>query len=297
VGDDGPLSAAAKLVFGRVVELDIATLFERLVDMTLVSRSHSANDSRSVFGVHLFTSKVEALTVRRECDGDVHSCNSNELFIPADYQRGFDSRVTVRLNGKDYIHDGGLLEDTDDAIFVYTQDKIARSSNQPIANVYARMYMNALAEHKKLLRESVKSDDANMKAALLNVYIVMYDWGNDGKHSVTPTFDEVQEELQRLRKITMYNIAKDMKNLDTLTKELESLRKMPGSKDVTEWKKETRKKRNEDDLANIKFALNMFSEHFDSHVKTMGRQELENWLIPSLRCFPRLILEVDKKKK
>jgi hypothetical protein len=265
--DNEPLSAAAKLIFGRLSELDFATLFERLVDMTLVSRSHSGNKSMHTFGVDLFANRVKKLTVRRERDGDVHVCNSNELFIPVDYQPGFDSRVTIQPNSEGNIADeDGLLKGADDTIFVYIQDKLARSSNKErtVVRTYAKMYTNVLVEHKKLLKESVKSDDAKMKAALEHVYIVMYDWGNDGKEFNTPTLEEVQEELKILCEETTDKIAFG-------------------------GKKEALGKRDE---ANYKFAVAKFSEHFDSHVRTMGRREIEKWLIPSLLCFPRLILKV-----
>jgi hypothetical protein len=39
----------------------------------------------------------------------------------------------------------------------------------------------------------------DLSLALENVYIVMYDWGNDGKEFNTPTLEVVQEEQQTMR--------------------------------------------------------------------------------------------------
>jgi hypothetical protein len=80
--------------------------------------------------------------------------------------------------------------------------------------------------------------------------------------------------------------------LEEVQEELKILCEETTDKIAIKGKKKAWRKGNEADLNKYKFAVAKFSEHFDSHVRTMERREIEKWLIPSLLCFPRLILEV-----
>jgi hypothetical protein len=113
------------------------------------------------------------------------NCRTNELYIPPEHQRGFDSRVTL-------VEPGGVDNHVRNTFVFYIQDKIALS-NAPPEKVYAKMYTKVLAEHKKLL-PNLEPDD--IVAALANVHIVMYNWGDRGDNAPTP--EAVKNRLKEI---------------------------------------------------------------------------------------------------
>jgi hypothetical protein len=190
---EGPLCKAAKDIFGNPFNNHkaVSDLFERSVDMTLISRSHSAGDVMEMFGItgqkprNITVGKLEVVQQPGEAYTDMLNCRTNELYIPPEHQRGFDSRVTL-------VEPGGVDNHVRNTFVFYIQDKIALS-NAPPEKVYAKMYTNVLAEHKKLL-PNLEPDD--IVAALANVHIVMYNWGDRGDNAPTP--EAVKNRLKEI---------------------------------------------------------------------------------------------------
>lgn len=269
----GALCTAAGILFEDILinsqKMEMAELFERAVDMTIVSRSAGGTwgylrPHKDLFGtgrgILPYADDFGQVVVRRaskipkvdQCvlDDEISKVNQCELFVPPEGHPGYDSRVT-------FLHTSpeNLPTVARPFVFVYVQAKCAPPTKKSLAEVYAKTICHILNEHSRLhlsQLEEVEPDD--LQRAFSAVHIIMYNWGD--KDLGAPAKKAIQQILGR-------------------------------------WiEGETKIKPHA-----VHALAFVNSRYFSSNLRTVGRPELEAWLIPSLRVFPRLVEAAEEEAK
>ena len=243
----GALCTAAGILFEDILtnpkKMATAELFERAVDMTIVSRSAGghlrATPYVDLFGTEPGRDRVPYADFGKvvvRCDDKISKVNQCELFVPHEGHPGYDSRVTFSHKSPKFLPTGAKP-----FVFVYVQAKCA-TRQKPLAEVYANTIYHILNEHSRLHLSQLEPDD--LQRAFSAVHIIMYNWGDNDLGA--PADNAIQQILEGWIK--------------------DGTRPEP----------------------HVTHAL-AFVNDFSSNLRTVGRPELEAWLIPSLRVFPRLV--------
>jgi len=263
----GALCTAAGILFEDILtnpqKMEIAELFERAVDMTIVSRSARGHlrSYADLFGTEPGRGRMPyadfgKVVVRcaskiskvNQCvlNDEISKVNQCELFVPPEVHPGYDSRVTFSHTSPKNLPTGAKP-----FVFVYVQAKCATPQKQK-AEVYAKTIYHILNEHSRLhLSKLEKVEPDDLQRAFSAVHIIMYNWGD--KDLGAPAKKAIQQILDR-------------------------------------WIKDGTKSEPHA-LAFVN------SRYFSSNLRTVGRPELEAWLIPSLRVFPRLVEAAEGETK
>jgi hypothetical protein len=166
---------AFKYLFLDIINLKISDVWERCIDMTILSRSSLPNSLNDILGTKNIISKFDTyiLNLSRGNISDLEQMVDGQYIRAPISHPGYVSRMTVSI------------------LTIYIQVKIDKSSsiNKTESSIRANSIFHTISEHIKY----------HSTVNLENVHIIFYEWGCIDEYGPAKIKNDIISELDKLK--------------------------------------------------------------------------------------------------